>query len=165
MFIEMKVTGLTIDPVTNSPIVVLKDLDGNNALPIWIGILEANSIAMQLEKIEFPRPMTHDLMKELIDCTKAEVKRVEVVDLKDNVYYATIHLGLNETVFKLDARPSDAIAMALRMSTPIFVDSEVLSKSKSLEVTFNAKSKNDESKSITKMLDDLSADAFGKYKM
>jgi bifunctional DNase/RNase len=166
MLLEMKVFGLTIDPYMNAPIVILKDMKEKYALPIWIGLLEASAIAMELEKIQLSRPMTHDLIKEIFKNMDVNVKRIEVNDLKDNIYYATIHIVTNDsTLFKIDARPSDAIALALRTSSPIFVDTEVLEKSKKIDLRIDEGKTQMDSKKWAEMLEELSPDAFGKYKM
>jgi len=165
MLLEMKVFGVTLDPFTNAPIVILKDLEEKNALPVWIGVLEASAIATELENVRFSRPMTHDLLRSLLTETDTRVNKVEVNDLKDNVYYATIHLDSLNGPLVLDARPSDAIAIALRMKSPIFVDSKVLDKSRSIELTGSGREKGAGSKDILDMLDELSPEDFGKYKM
>ena len=167
MLLEMKVSGLTIDPFTNVPIVILKDADEKNVLPVWIGVLEASAIASELEKIQFSRPMTHDLMKEILKSVNVKVKKVEVNDLKDNIYYATMYMTTNAGDFTIDARPSDAIAMALRMSSPIFVDTKVLDKSKSIDFSGGTekKKKGKGSKGLSELLEELSPGDFGKYKM
>lgn len=159
----MKVFGLTIDPFTNVPIVILKDDDEKNALPVWIGVLEASAIASELEKVQFSRPMTHDLMRELLKQTGVTVDKIEVNDLKDNVYYATIHMHGRDGGFTVDSRPSDAIAIALRMGAPIFVDSGVLEKSKSMDVKGEPREKSAKDQPVS--LDDFSSTDFGKYKM
>jgi len=167
MLLEMKVSGLTIDPFTNVPIVILKDADEKNVLPVWIGVLEASAIASELEKIQFSRPMTHDLMKEILKNVNVKVKKVEVNDLKDNIYYATMYMTTSAGDFTIDARPSDAIAMALRTSSPIFVDSKVLDKSKNIDFTGgdDKKKKGKGSKGLAELLEELSPGDFGKYKM
>ncbi|MBI5469380.1 MAG: bifunctional nuclease family protein [Deltaproteobacteria bacterium] len=163
MFLKMKVFGLTIDPFTNVPIVILKDHDEKNALPVWIGVLEASAIASELEKVRFSRPMTHDLLKEILKNLSVTVNKIEVNDLKDNVYYATIHMtGKDGSDFTLDARPSDAIALALRMNSNIFVDSSVLEKSKSIDMRGEGKKSG---KDFLDSLEDISPGEFGKYKM
>ncbi len=161
----MKVFGLTIDPFTNVPIVILKDMEEKNVLPVWIGVLEASAIASEIEKIQFSRPMTHDLMKEVLKNLNATVKKIEVNDLKDNVYYATIYMSAESGDFTIDARPSDAIAMALRMSSPIFVDTKVLDKSKSIDLRDSEGKKGKGSKDLLETLEELSPGDFGKYKM
>jgi len=165
MLVEMKVFGMTIDPFTNAPIVILKDLDEKNALPVWIGVLEASAIAAELEKVEFSRPMTHDLMKQMMKTLDVTIEKIEVNDLKDNVYYARIHMVSSGDAFSIDARPSDAIALALRMSSPIFVDTRVLDKSRNIDMRPEHGSKGRSSKDLLDMLEQLSPDDFGKYKM
>lgn len=162
MLLEMKVYGLTIDPFTNVPIVILKDTDEKNVLPVWIGVLEASSIASELEKVQFSRPMTHDLVKEILKNINATITKIEVVDLKENVYYATIHMSTASGSFVLDSRPSDAIALALRMGSPIFVDTKVLDKSKSIDLRSEGKK---DGKDLAETLEDFSPGDFGKYKM
>ncbi|MBI5587170.1 MAG: bifunctional nuclease family protein [Deltaproteobacteria bacterium] len=165
MLLEMKVSGLTIDPFTNVPIVILKDMEEKNALPVWIGVLEASAIASELEKIQFSRPMTHDLLKEILKNINVTVTRIEVVDLKENVYYATIHMSACEGSFVLDARPSDAIALALRTRSPIFVDTKVLEKSRSIDMRGDQGKKEEGARDFLETLEDLSPSDFGKYKM
>ena len=128
MFKQMKVTGLVMDPNTNTPILVLKDVEDETTLPIWIGLLEATAIATELEKIQFPRPMTHDLIRNLFDHLNVTVDRIEVSDLKNNTYYAMIYLRDHDSLSQIDARPSDAIAIALRMDAPIYVSTEVITR-------------------------------------
>lgn len=168
--IEMRVNGITVDPFTNSPIVILKGvLDESISLPIWIGILEASAIAAKMENVKFTRPMTHDLIRKLLVKTGGKVCRVEIHDLKENVYYSTILMEDNKgESHLLDARPSDAIAIALRMNASIFVDEKVISKSKNIKqgkVVPNKEETDDDSESLLEMLQELSSDAFGKYKM
>ena len=113
MSVEMKIKGLMIDPVSNMPIIILKNSDGDSVLPIWVGIFEANAIAMQLEKIASPRPMTHDLLKNVIDGLEVQLERVVITDLKENTFFAIIHLNRNGESVSIDSRPSDAMALAL----------------------------------------------------
>jgi bifunctional DNase/RNase len=134
MFVEMKVRGLALDPLSNLPIIILRDEDEKRSLPIWIGIYEANAIALELEKIETPRPMTHDLIKKILETIEAKVLKVMVTDLKENTFYAVLHLQVGTTEYTVDSRPSDAIALALRVGAPIYVDEEVVRKAKNLEV-------------------------------
>jgi len=162
MLLKMKVTGLTIDPFSNAPIVILKDHEDKNALPIWIGLLEASAIASELEKLQFSRPMTHDLIKDILQRMNITVTKIEVTDLKDNVYYASIHMERGGDTYKIDARPSDAIALALRVSSPIYVDTKVIDKSKDIDLRDE---KGKDKKKWLEMLEELSPDAFGKYKM
>jgi len=162
---EMKISGLTMDPHTNTPIVVLKDPESETSLPIWIGILEATAIATELEKVQFSRPMTHDLIKNLIGHLGVKVDRVEVCDLRDNTFYAWIYLNVNGKETRIDARPSDALAIALRVNARIYVDEGVIEKSGKLEPSGQAEIKDDEAKKWTEILENLSAEDFGKYKM
>ena len=133
MMIEMKVKGLTLDPQTNVPIVILSETDGERALPIWVGIFEAHAIAREIESFETPRPMTHDLIKNIISDLHGRVDRILINDLKDNTFFAEIHLSMNGSELVIDSRPSDAIAVALRMGSPIFVEEKVLEEAKSIE--------------------------------
>ena len=165
MYIEMKVSGITMDPYTNVPIVILKDAGEKNVLPVCIGVLEASAIASELEKVRFTRPMTHDLLRELLRAVGATVDKIEVVDLRDNIYYAVIHLATKTGAVSIDARPSDAIAIALRTASPIYVESAVLDKSRNIDLR-PEQSKNDSvSKDILEALEDFSQGTFGKYKM
>jgi hypothetical protein len=129
MELEMKIRGLLMDPTTNSPIVILKDVNSDVMLPIWVGPYEANSIASEIEKIAPPRPMTHDLLRNAIHLFGAAVQRIVVTELRDNTFYAVIEMEWNGNRLLLDARPSDAIALALRADCPIFVNEEVLQSS------------------------------------
>jgi hypothetical protein len=164
MFKQMKVTGLVMDPHSNTPILVLKDITDDTTLPIWIGLLEATAIATELEKIQFPRPMTHDLIRTLFERLQVKVERIEVCDLKNNTYYALIHIRSGEQVSSIDSRPSDAIAIALRTNAPIFVKEEVITKylkSDDLKLTFDEKNK----EQWADMLEKLDPSDFSKYKM
>ena len=134
MFLEMKVRGLALDPLSNMPIIILKDEEDKRSLPIWVGIFEANAIALELEKIATPRPMTHDLIKNILETLEARVLKVVVTDLKENTFFAVLHVQLGETEYTVDSRPSDAIALALRVAAPIYVDEDVVRKAKTLEV-------------------------------
>lgn len=135
MLHEMIVHGLTLDPLTNMPIIILRDKDNQRALPIWIGVFEANAILLELEKINTPRPMTHDLLKTLIEEFKGKVTRIIVNDLKDSTFYANIEINVNKSNIIIDSRPSDAIALALRVNAPIFVSEKVIASSKTIEKT------------------------------
>src|ERR687886_2863525 len=130
MEVEMKIPGLTMDPVTQMPIVVLKDVNGNSVLPIWVGIFEANAIALEIEKVSTPRPMTHDLIKTLLTGLEAGIRKVVVNELKDDTFYALIWLERNGELISIDSRPSDALALALRHDCPIYVEERVLQSSK-----------------------------------
>ncbi|MGV8075433.1 MAG: bifunctional nuclease family protein [Syntrophobacteraceae bacterium] len=165
MFVEMRVSGLVMDPQSNSPILILKDLQEKASLPIWIGILEATSIAMELEKIQFPRPMTHDLIKNCFDLFNLKVERIEVCDLRNNTYYALIYLRNDEGLNTLDARPSDAIAIALRTNAPIFVDEEVLTKSQKADDAARPFLDKENKEKWAEILDKLDPEDFSKYKM
>jgi bifunctional DNase/RNase len=134
MFVEMKVRGLALDPLSNMPIIILKDEEEKRSLPIWVGIFEANAIALELEKISTPRPMTHDLIKNILESIDARVLKVVVTDLKENTFYAVLHVQLGDVEYTVDSRPSDAIALALRVAAPIYVDEEVVRKAKTLDV-------------------------------
>ncbi len=163
MLIKVDVFGLTMDPVSNSPIVILKTLEGDEALPIWIGVLEATAIASVLEGVSFSRPMTHDLLKHTIEMLGARVEKVVVCDLRENTYYAIIYLKDDEKTYEIDARPSDAIALALRVDAPIFVDEKVFEKTK--EAVQQEKEKGEEEKKWEEILEKLSPEDFTKYKM
>ncbi|MGB5219220.1 MAG: bifunctional nuclease family protein [Smithella sp.] len=166
MLIEMKISGLTIDPITNTPIVILKDMSNNKAIPIWIGLFEASAIATELENIVFPRPMTHDLFTEFLKSFDVTVTRIEIIDIRNNTFFANIYLIRNGQDFVIDARPSDALAIALRMHAPIFVDENVIEKSRTIDfgIKLNDLDKLKGEK-IKEFLENLSAEDFGKYKM
>jgi bifunctional DNase/RNase len=167
MSIEMMVAGIALDPVTKMPIIILKDSNGDNALPIWIGIAEASAIATQLEKIDLARPMTHDLIKNLLQALDTQVDRIEITALKDNTFYANIYLKSDDKTLPIDSRPSDAIALALRTESPIFVSEEVIRKAKSIDLQkMEEESTSQEEKDKWKeILENLTPEAFGKYKM
>jgi len=162
--LEMEVKGLTLDPLTNMPIVILKDLNDEKALPIWVGIFEANAIALEMEKVPTPRPMTHDLIKNILEGLKAKVNRIVVNDLKDNTFYASISLTVNGTEVDIDSRPSDAIALALRVEAPIFVTKKVLKEAKSIDLS-EQDLKQDDKEKWKKWLDNLRPEDFSKYDM
>ena len=162
----MKIAGITIDPITSTPIVILKDLEEKKAIPIWIGLFEASAIATQLEKVSFSRPMTHDLIVEILKLMKTDVLRVEINELKNNTFFANIHLLKDGEPMVIDSRPSDAIAIALRAEAPIFVDEKVIERSRNVD--FGAKSTDFEKlkdEKLIEFLENLSPDDFGKYKM
>ncbi len=165
MFREMKVSGLVMDPQTNTPILILKDAHNDASLPIWIGLLEATSIATELEKIQFPRPMTHDLLKNCLDHLKVKVERIEVCDLRNNTYFALIYLRSNDQVSSIDARPSDAIAIALRTDAPIFVKEDVLTKSQKAEGKPQVILDKHNKEKWAEILEQLDPEDFSKYKM
>jgi len=166
MLIKMKVSGLTIDPLTNTPIVILKDMQEKKAIPIWIGLFEASAIATELEKITFSRPMTHDLLTDILRVMGVEVTKIEINDLRNNTFFANIYLVKDGKNLVIDARPSDAIAIALRANAPIFVDDKVIEKSRNVDfgtkLTDLDKLKDDK---LKEFLENLSPDDFGKYKM
>ena len=166
MLIEMKVSGLTIDPITNTPIVILKNMQENKAIPIWIGLFEASAIATELEKIAFSRPMTHDLFYECLKALAVTVNKIVIADIRSNTFFANIYLSKEGQNFTIDARPSDAIALALRAHAPIFVDETVIEKSRSVDfgIKIGDLDKLKEDK-IKEFLENLSAEDFGKYKM
>jgi bifunctional DNase/RNase len=161
MLIKMTVRGIALDPITNMPIVILKDPEDRRALPIWVGIFEANAIALELEKVSTPRPMTHDLLKNILDGLGITVQQITVNDLKENTFYATIDLNYNGSVVSIDARPSDAIAIALRTNAPIFVAENVVAQAKNIEVS----EEKEETDKWKEWLENLKPEDFGKYKM
>jgi len=161
MLIKMTVRGIALDPITNMPIIILKDPDERRALPIWVGIFEANAIALELEKVSPPRPMTHDLLKNILEGLGITVKQVIVNDLKENTFYAMIELNHNGSVIAIDARPSDAIALALRVNAPIFVTEKVVTQAKNIEVS----EEKEEADRWKEWLENLKPEDFGKYKM
>jgi len=166
MLIPMKVSGITIDPFTNMPIVILKDLEEKNAVPIWIGLVEASAIASELEGIHTPRPMTHDLLRNILGQLNIKISRIAVMDFRDNTYFATIFLQDGSQEIEIDSRPSDAIALALRTGSTILVDDKVISKSRQIELSTNQEE--DEGKKRQKwlnFLENLTSEDFGKYKM
>jgi len=159
------VTGLTIDPFTNMPIIILKDATEATALPIWIGLIEASSIATELEKIELARPMTHDLMKRIMDSYGIKVDRVEINDLTDNTFFARVYLSRDDKKIDLDSRPSDAIAIALRTQAPIFVSKKVLEKSRRVDLSKKLDEGEMKEQKWAEILESLAPEDFGKYKM
>ena len=166
MFVEMKVRGLALDPLSNLPIIILRDDEEKRSLPIWIGIYEANAIALELEKIETPRPMTHDLIKNILETIEARVQKIVVTDLKENTFYAVLHLQVGTTEYTVDSRPSDAIALALRVGAPIYVDEEVVRKAKSLEVGKEAEAeavKADDPDRLREWLQNIKPEDFEKF--
>jgi bifunctional DNase/RNase len=159
--VEMKIRGLMMDPVTNMPIVVLKDVNGNAILPIWVGIYEANAIALEIEKVTTPRPMTHDLIKILLLGMNTSMRKVVVSDLKDDTFYAVIWLEKEGKLMSVDSRPSDALALALRLDCPIYVDESVLKSSK-MVATMTDRVNNEE---LRRWLENLNDEDLGRYKM
>jgi bifunctional DNase/RNase len=161
MEVEMKIRGLMMDPVTNMPIVILKDVSGDAVLPIWVGIYEANAIALEIEKVTTPRPMTHDLIKNLLVGLDTQVHKVVVSDLREDTFFAVIWLEREGRVISVDSRPSDALALALRLDCPIFVEDTVLKSSK-LASSVSDKVSSEE---LRKWLENLNDEDLGRYKM
>jgi uncharacterized protein len=161
MEVEMTIRGLLMDPVTQMPIVILKDVAGDSVLPIWVGVYEANAIALEMEKVSTPRPMTHDLIKNVLTGLETQVHKVVVTELREDTFYAVIWLERSGEVISIDSRPSDALALALRVDCPIFVDDLVLKTSKQA-ANANDRLSADE---LRKWLEGLNDEDLGKYKM
>lgn len=161
MLIEMTIKGLMVDPITNMPIVVLKDKEGERVLPIWVGVFEANAIALQIENVATPRPMTHDLLRNVIVDLDGAVDRIVVSDLQESTFFAIIHLTVKGEHLIVDARPSDAIALALRMRAPILVEETVIDNAKTVDFV----SESVDSDRLQRWLESLDPDEMGKYKM
>lgn len=159
MQVRMQISGLMVDPVTNMPIVILKDDNDRHVLPIWVGVFEANAIALRVEDIIPPRPMTHDLLHDVLSTLGAEVRRVVVSDLRDNTYYAIVELQLGKASYSIDARPSDALALALRANAPVFVEESVLKLAES------GVDEASEAERLRKWFEGLDSDSFSKYEM
>ena len=165
MAIEMQVTGLTIDPVNNAPIVILREKDGGRILPIWIGVIEASAIAFELEQVKLTRPMTHDLLRSCIESLGGRVERIQIVDLRDNTYFAMLLISRDGHTIEIDARPSDAIALALRFEAPIYVEEKVIEKSLQVDDQVEIADDSEEGKKWADYLENLSPEDFGKYKV
>ncbi|MDH4205803.1 MAG: bifunctional nuclease family protein [Desulfobacteraceae bacterium] len=165
MLHEVNIASMAIDPTSNTPIIILKSVKGDQAVPIWIGLLEATSIASALRDIKFDRPMTHDLFKNFIDNLEMVVSKVEVCDLKDNTFYARIYFVSKDKSFDMDARPSDAIAIALRFGAPIYVDDKIFEKSQMVEGDYEVLNKSEDGKKWAEYLENLNPEDFGKYKV
>jgi bifunctional DNase/RNase len=165
MLHEVNIASMAIDPTSNTPIIILKSVKGDQAVPIWIGLLEATSIASALRDIKFDRPMTHDLFKNFIDNLEMVVSKVEVCDLKDNTFYARIYFVSKNKSFDMDARPSDAIAIALRFGAPIYVDDKIFDKSQMVDGDYEVLNKSEDGKKWTEYLENLNPEDFGKYKV
>jgi uncharacterized protein len=157
--IPMSIKGLMLDPISNSPIVVLKDDEDKTFLPIWVGIFEANAIALQLESVETPRPMTHDLLRNVIVEMQGTVTRILINDLQESTFYARIFMTIGDRTVEIDSRPSDAIALALRLSAPIFVTQEVLDQAQTITPDEESEEK------LKKWLEEVNPEDLGKYKM
>ncbi len=167
MFKAVTIFSLGMDPGGETLFIVLKEIEGEQMLPIWIGLLEATAIVSEIEGLKYSRPMTHDLLKSIIDKTDSKVNRVEICDLKDNTYYALVHLTNRDKVLSIDSRPSDAIALALRSQAPIFVSEELLIEYKQIETTQESvpADKSEQGKKWENILEKLKPEDFGKYKM
>ena len=161
MEVEMKIRGLMMDPVSNRPIVILKDVNGNAILPIWVGVYEANAIALEIERVSTPRPMTHDLIKTLLLGLNAGMRKVVVSELKDDTFYAVIWIERDGDLISVDSRPSDALALALRLDCPIYVEEAVLKSSKQ-SASVSEKVNQDE---VRRWLEGLNDEDLGRYKM
>ena len=161
MQIEMTIKGLMVDPVTSMPIVVLRDKKEEHSLPIWVGVFEANAIALQIENVTPVRPMTHDLLREIISNFKGTVEKVVISGLEESTFYARICIRIGEQVSAVDSRPSDAIALALRVGAPIFAEESVLADAKNVELSPDK----GDSERLSKWLENLDPDELGKYKM
>ena len=165
MLHKVSIAGLTMDPASNTPIIILKSEEDDQVIPIWIGLLEATSIASALQNIKYERPMTHDLFKNFNETLQISIAKVEVCDLKDNTFYARIYFVSKDKSFDIDARPSDAIALALRFDAPIYVEDSVMQKSKISEGKGEAYDTSEEGQKLADYLENLSKDDFGKYKV
>ncbi len=165
MLHKVTIAGLTMDPASNTPIIILKSEKDEHAIPIWIGLLEATSIASALQDIEFDRPMTHDLFKNVADEFQVQVTRIEVCDLKENTFYARIYFESEKRKFDIDARPSDAIAIALRFGAPIYVDDKVVQNAGTSEGRSEVFDDSEEGQKWAEYLKNLSPEDFGKYKV
>ncbi len=161
MQVEVTIKGLMIDPISNLPIVILKDPKSERVLPIWVGIFEANAIALQIEKISTPRPMTHDLVRNILESLHANVEKVVITDLEESTFYALIHVRFKDVTLHVDSRPSDAIAIALRTDAPIFVEDKVISQARKVDIAKDV----GESERLKKWLENLDPDDLGKYEM
>jgi uncharacterized protein len=161
MEVEMKIRGLMMDPVTNMPIVILKDIGSDTVLPIWVGVYEANAIALEIEKVTTPRPMTHDLIKNVLVGLESQVRKVVVTELRDDTFFAVIWVERDGRIVSIDSRPSDALALALRVDCPIFVEDGVLKSSKVAASNSERLTPED----LRKMLEDLNDEDLGRYKM
>lgn len=161
MSVRMEVKALIVDPIANMPVVILRDADDKSFLPIWVGVFEANAIALQLEGIRTPRPMTHDLLRATIGMLGGVLERVVITKLEENTYFAELHLGVEGRSVVVDSRPSDAIALALRTSSPVFVEETVLEKSRAQDDSTEAQSH----ERLRKWFEEADPESLGKYKM
>jgi bifunctional DNase/RNase len=165
MLRKVSIAGLTMDPASNTPIIILKSEDDDQAVPIWIGLLEATSIASALQNIKYERPMTHDLFKNVSEKMGVSISKIEVCDLKDNTFYARVFFVSDESSFDIDARPSDAIALALRFDAPIYVEDSVIQKSKIPDGGAEVFDTSEEGKKWADYLESLDPNEFGKFKV
>ena len=161
MYRPMHISALAVDSLTKSPIVLLKEIDGERTLPIWIGLLEANAIAVELEGIQLARPMTHDLVKNIFEMIDVQVERIEITELKNNTFFALIHIKYKDQEFTIDSRPSDALALSLRVGAPIFVAEEVIEGSLQIEFQAEPEDKTEQGKAYQKILEKADPDDFG----
>ena len=161
MEVEMKIRGLMMDPITNMPIVILKEASGSNILPIWVGVYEANAIQLEIEKVVTPRPMTHDLIKSVLLGLQAHVQKIVVTNIKDDTFYAVIWVEREGQLISIDSRPSDALALALRIDCPIFVEDAVLVSSRNQ----TAAKEGINNEELKRFLENLNDEDLGKYKM
>jgi bifunctional DNase/RNase len=159
--LKMEIKGLLMDPVSNMPVVILRDAADGIFLPIWVGIFEANAIAIEMEKVTTPRPMTHDLLRNVLKELETKVERIVINDLRDNTFFARIHLSRGAATWTIDSRPSDAIALALRSKADIFVEEEVLEKSR----TLREEGEEQDPERLRKWLEEVNPEELGKYKM
>jgi bifunctional DNase/RNase len=159
--VKMEIKGLLMDPVSNMPVVILRDEGDGVFLPIWVGIFEANAIAIEMEKISTPRPMTHDLLKNVLAELQTRVDRIVINELKENTFFARIHLSRGSDTWTIDSRPSDAIALALRSKADIFVEEEVLEKSR----TLRSDGEEQDPERLKKWLEEVNPEDLGKYRM
>jgi bifunctional DNase/RNase len=162
MDIEVRIRGLMMDPATNMPIVVLKDVASDTVIPIWVGIFEANAIAIEVEKVSAPRPMTHDLARNMIRHLNARLERVVITELKDDTFHAVLWLRQADELVTIDARPSDAIALALRADCPIFVAEQVMQSAK---LNISGPSEGPTAEQLRGWLEGLNDEDLGRYKM
>jgi len=162
MLIPVMISALGFDSSTNDPIVILKEIGGKKTVPIWIGILEATAVASELEGVKFFRPMTHDLLKNVLESMDVKVNKVEICDLKNDTYYASIHMAYKGKKITVDARPSDAIALSLRMKVPIFVSEDVINRSPDIEIELKNGEKSKHGKDWQGILEKTDPEDFGK---
>ena len=162
MDIEVRIRGLMMDPASNMPIIVLKDIASETVMPIWVGIPEANAIAIEIEKMAAPRPMTHDLTRNLIQHLNARLERVVITEIKDETFYAMLWLRQGEEPLAIDARPSDAIALALRADCPIYVEEHVMQKAK---LSTTGPPEGPTTEQLRGWLEGLNDEDLGRYKM